>query len=169
MCQSGRKRLHEKLFTLWRFGEKNHKRTHFTTYGLCQICQVKINCILRMNRSFYSFFIIQKILNLYNVNCSVFLLLLALLHDDKNYTIARLTCLATYINTIFILGNMFQALDLQNIFNPFNGTLIERKQDTWSFLKTRNVFRSQRDSPSRLVFISMPSSYHTQNHFYSWK
>ena len=69
-------------------------------------------------------------LKLYNLDCYVFLLLLALLHDDKNYTIARLTCLATYINTIFILGNMFQALDLQNIFNPFNGTLIERKQDT---------------------------------------
>ena len=74
--------------------------------------------------------------------------------DDKNHTIARLTCLATYINTIFILGNMFQDLDLQNIFNPFNGTLIERKQDTWSFLKTQNVFYTQRSSPSRLLIIS---------------
>lgn len=126
--------------------------------------------ILICNMSFHSFFILKIKLNLYNLNCSVFLLLLALWHDDKNYTIARLACLATYINTIFILGNMFQALDLQNIFNPFNGTLIERKQDTWSFLKTQNVFYTQRNSPSRLLFISHAVySYRIHNHFHSWK
>ena len=48
--------------------------------------------------------------------------------------------LVAYINTFARLDNMLHVVDLQNIFNPFNGTLIERKQDTWSFLKTKNVF-----------------------------
>ena len=75
-------------------------------------------------------------------------------HSYLRDIIFRQTRLVAYINTFARLDNMLHVVDLQNIFNPFNGTLIERKQDTWSFLKTRNVFRSQRNSPSRLVFIS---------------
>ena len=59
-----------------------------------------------------------------------------------------------HVNTFTRLDNMLQVVDLQNIQNPFNGTLIERKQDTWSFLKTETFFHSQRNFPSRLVFIS---------------
>ena len=46
---------------------------------------------------------------------------------DKIYTQTRLVA---YINTFARLDNMLHVVDLQNIFNPFNGTLIERKQDT---------------------------------------
>ena len=74
-------------------------------------------------------------------------------HSYLRDIIFRQTRLVAYINTFARLDNMLHVVDLQNIFNPFNGTLIERKQDTWSFLKTKKRFSIHKEAPL-LVYSS---------------